>query len=275
MHIATLGDVMLDIIVETADGLRRDDDTEARIEVSAGGQAANVAAWVATLGAEATLIGPRGTGASAALLNDQLTRAGVGVAAIDVSATGTVVSILAGGTRTLASDAGDQSWVDRLDVSPVPRGVDWLHVSGHPLLRAADPSRLLAFVDAVRRRGASVSLDLSSAGLISAYGPARFVELARTLAPDLVFGNASEWHELGAGPDDLGAEGVVKRGSSGITVMAAGVATDHPARPAEVVDLTGAGDALAAGYLVGGFALALGTAARCVAARGAQPSRRP
>ena len=41
---------------------------------------------------------------------------------------------------------------------------------------------------------------------------------------------------------------------------------------AEVVDTTGAGDALAAGFLVGGIELGLETAARCVAALGAVPS---
>ena len=45
MHIATLGDVMLDVIVDAPDGLHDDDDVKAQIEVTSGGQAANVAAW--------------------------------------------------------------------------------------------------------------------------------------------------------------------------------------------------------------------------------------
>jgi sugar/nucleoside kinase (ribokinase family) len=44
-----------------------------------------------------------------------------------------------------------------------------------------------------------------------------------------------------------------------------------PAVATEVVDSTGAGDALAAGYLVGGAELALETAARCVSRLGAMP----
>jgi ribokinase len=44
-----------------------------------------------------------------------------------------------------------------------------------------------------------------------------------------------------------------------------------PAAPAEVVDSTGAGDALAAGFLVGGTELAAEAAARCVAKLGAMP----
>jgi sugar/nucleoside kinase (ribokinase family) len=40
-----------------------------------------------------------------------------------------------------------------------------------------------------------------------------------------------------------------------------------------VLDTTGAGDALAAGYLVGGPELAIGAAGRCVSAAGAMPAR--
>jgi sugar/nucleoside kinase (ribokinase family) len=45
----------------------------------------------------------------------------------------------------------------------------------------------------------------------------------------------------------------------------------HPAVPVEVVDATGAGDALAAGFLVGGPQLGLEAAARCCAKLGAMP----
>jgi sugar/nucleoside kinase (ribokinase family) len=41
--------------------------------------------------------------------------------------------------------------------------------------------------------------------------------------------------------------------------------------PGDVVDATGAGDALAAGFLVGGPVLALEAAARCVAKLGTMP----
>lgn len=271
MHIAALGDVMLDVVVNAAAGLREDDDTEATIGLYAGGQAANVAAWSVALGAEATLIGPRAGGPAGDLVHDRLVAAGVHIHAVETDATGTVVSILSGATRTLASDAADQTWVTRLDPSLAPVGPDWLHVSAYPLLRAADPSPLVDFIDAVRRSGAAVSLDLSSAGLISAYGPPRLVDVLRGVGASLIFGNASEWHALQTDPDALGIEGVVKHGSAGITVWLPGVRTDHAAAAVDVVDLTGAGDALAAGYLVGGVDVALAAAARCVAQPGAQP----
>jgi sugar/nucleoside kinase (ribokinase family) len=46
---------------------------------------------------------------------------------------------------------------------------------------------------------------------------------------------------------------------------------EYPARAADVVDTTGAGDAFAAGFLLGGAELALEAAARCVARMGAMP----
>jgi sugar/nucleoside kinase (ribokinase family) len=45
----------------------------------------------------------------------------------------------------------------------------------------------------------------------------------------------------------------------------------YPARPVPVIDTTGAGDALAAGYLVGGPERAVEAAARCVGLVGAMP----
>ncbi len=47
--------------------------------------------------------------------------------------------------------------------------------------------------------------------------------------------------------------------------------THFPALPTVPVDATGAGDAFAAGYLVGGVELGLAAAARAVAKMGAMP----
>ena len=45
----------------------------------------------------------------------------------------------------------------------------------------------------------------------------------------------------------------------------------YPAAPTSPVDATGAGDAFAAGYLVGGVGLGLAAAARAVATMGGMP----
>jgi sugar/nucleoside kinase (ribokinase family) len=60
---------------------------------------------------------------------------------------------------------------------------------------------------------------------------------------------------------------VVKLGPAG--VRASGRV--YPAAATQAVDSTGAGDAFAAGYLLGGVSLGLAAAARAVATMGAMP----
>jgi sugar/nucleoside kinase (ribokinase family) len=69
---------------------------------------------------------------------------------------------------------------------------------------------------------------------------------------------------------------VRKRGAAGCEVLHEGEQLALPIVPGAVVDSTGAGDALAAGFLVGGdpataLRSGLAAAARCVAMTGAMP----
>jgi ribokinase len=275
MHIAALGDVMLDVIVKAPDGLHEDDDVKAHIEVTAGGQAANVAAWAASLGARAPVIGPRGQATTALFVDDQLTSAGVGMIAVDVPVTGTVVSLVTDKTRSLASDSGDPSWVSRLDPHRLPIDLDWLHLSGYPLWRSPDPRPILAFVETARRNGASISVDLASATMLTTYGVDAVWSVLDDLAPRLVFANVAEWDACGLDWSDVPFDVVVKGGADGAVTVVNEVVMEHAATLTDVVDLTGAGDALAAGYLVGGIQLGLSAAARCVSQHGAQPTDPP
>jgi len=79
-----------------------------------------------------------------------------------------------------------------------------------------------------------------------------------------------------AAPIMLAPVGVLKRGARGCTVFSEDAKLDFAAVTAEVVDPTGAGDALAAGFLVGGSLeeatrRGLDAAARCIAKVGSLP----
>jgi ribokinase len=89
------------------------------------------------------------------------------------------------------------------------------------------------------------------------------------LAPEVVFAGEAELAALGRAPTVETM--VVQRGAAGIAVVREGRRAEHAADAAEVVDTTGAGDALAAGFLVGGVEEALAAAARCIAKAGAMP----
>ena len=274
--VCVAGDVMLDVLVLTQGPMTVDDDTPATITLSAGGQAANVAAWVSALGGEARLYGPRSRDAVGQMIDEQLMTRGITLYAEPQDARcGTVVSLVTSGTRSLASDPGDLEWIDdRLTDAPWFAGADWLHLSGYLLLRAPDPEVLIRASIAARRVGVRVAIDLASASMIETYGAEAFWALVEKLAPTVVFGNEGEWDVVGVSPTSLTSrtvEAVVKRGARGSSFVCGGVQTPRDVVPGPVVDVTGAGDALAAGYFVGGPEMAMAAAARCVAQIGAQP----
>ena len=273
MLVACLGDVMLDVNVELEKPFISDDDTPATISFTAGGQAANVAAWVVALGGQARVFGPRADTASGHLVEGVLTGLGVEVCGTATGRTGSVVSLVSSGGRAMASDPGDLSWLDDIRAGAWLEGAHWLFISGYALLRTSDPQRLVETAAVARAHGTRIAVDLSSAAMVSSYGADEFSSLCRSLRPSVVFATDSEWatspHGFGAGEN---AVLVLKHGAQGASFVIDGIPDDRSPVPGPVLDTTGAGDALAAGFLVGGVDLAMEAAARCIARRGAPPA---
>jgi sugar/nucleoside kinase (ribokinase family) len=266
--LCTLGDLLLDVVVRLGQPLAPGDDATAETRLCAGGQAANVAAWAADLGAQARFVGKRGDDEAGALAAGELARRSVEVLGPVVRGgpNGVVVSMVEpGGARTMASDRGvaPELAAEELETAWF-EGCDHLHVAGYSLLCEPIAGAALAAARLARAEGAKVSVDLSSWSRIRDLGPEAFRRRLGELAPDLVFANEAERDALG---ELDGTPLVLKRGARGI------VADGHewPAAPADAIDTTGAGDALAAGFLVGGPRLGLEAAARCCAKLGAMP----
>jgi sugar/nucleoside kinase (ribokinase family) len=275
--IATLGDVMLDVIVRLEEPLAPGGDVRAATSAGAGGQAANVAAWAVALGAEGRCIAKRGSDATGELVARELTGRGVElVGPVAEGATGVVVSIVGGdGDRALVSDRGvaPSFAPDELDASWLQ--CDVFHLSGYALLRepVSDTARLAAAL--ARDRGARISVDAAAWTEIRTVGPIRFRELLDVVAPDVLFATEAEWEILG-GAYLTAPTGVIKRGPRGATVVTEDARLDLSPVETDVVDTTGAGDAFAAGFLLGGSLeeaarRGLDAAARCVSTIGSLP----
>jgi sugar/nucleoside kinase (ribokinase family) len=259
MRVTTLGDVLLDVIVRLERPLVPGDDQVAVTRTGPGGQAANVAVWVAALGGEARFVGRRGDDPAAELVTHALAERGVAVAGPVGGRTGVVVSLASAGDRTMASDRGVAPELRQEDLEPAWFDCDVLHLSGYSLLREPIATASLAAAAHARGYGARVSVDVSTWTLVDD----AFRSRVRAIAPDVVFATEREQEAVGS----LDASVVLKRGARGISVDGA----DYAAVETEVVDTTGAGDALAAGFLVGGPVLGIEAAARCCAQMGALP----
>jgi sugar/nucleoside kinase (ribokinase family) len=250
---------MLDVIVRLDHPLVPGDDQTAVTRTGAGGQAANVAAWSCELGASARFVGKRGDDTAGRLVAGELLSRGVEVVGPASGRTGVVVSLASVGDRTMASDRGVAPQLEAHELDDTWFDCDVLHLSGYSLLREPIASTALVAARAARSHGALISVDLSTWTLADD----AFRTRVREVAPDVVFASERERAVL----EDLETRWVLKRGAGGVRVDG----RDHPALAAAVVDTTGAGDALAAGFLVGGVELGLEAAARCCSGLGAMP----
>ncbi len=253
-----VGDLATDVVAVLSGEPAPGSDRPATIRSRGGGAGANVAVHLAALGVPVVLAGCVGDDAAGAALVAELTAAGVGLAVRTVpgAASGTIVSLVEpGGQRSMLADRGANLDLRADDVpSPGPGG--HLHLSGYTLLDARPRAAGLAGLAAARAAGCTVSLDPASTGPLRAYGVDRW--LADTAGVDLLLPNADEARLLTGCADAVDAARALARrhaavavtlGADGALWASGGVLVHRPARPADVVDTTGAGDAFTAGLL--------------------------
>ena len=270
MLLAAIGDLVLDITIAPDGDLRTNDDTPASIRVGGGGQAANFCAWVASLGWRARLVTRVGDDDAGRRLVSELQSNGVDVHAVVAPEPTGAIAVLIGpaGERTMATQRGAST-----GLRPDELQRDWfsgarlLHLPAYSLFHEPIAGAAWAAVDMARDAGAVLAVDLSSVSGLVEYGPSRMVSDLQRLQPELLFATAAEAEILRVPVDRLAKVAVVKLGAAGCQVGPRRIT----APPGEVVDPTGAGDALAAGLLVDGPALGLEAAARCCAKLGSMP----
>ncbi|WP_430645901.1 carbohydrate kinase family protein [Agromyces sp. GXS1127] len=253
--LVVVGDLLEDIVVWATEPIRAATDSAAQVFRSRGGSAANVAAHAASR-APTRFVGRVGDDGAGAALVAALAASGVDVRVQRAGRTGAVVLVIApDGERTMFPDraaaaelaAVDPAWLD---------GVARLHVPSYGFEHEPMRGEVRRLVELARERGARVSIDASSTGLIESLGVERVLGWLVALHPDVLFANETEGLLLGVaggGPAAASVAGrvVVKHGPEPTEVFDDGalVARVPVAPVARVRDLTGAGDAFAAGYL--------------------------
>jgi ribokinase len=283
-----LGDVMLDVVAHLSGPLAPGSDSHAVIRFRGGGSAANTAAWLAAAGAEPLLAGRVGDDERGRSVRDELRAAGVEAPlGIDPELpTGTCI-VLVGpdGERTMAPDAGANDALSDTDVpDELLAAAGHLHVAGYALLRSGSRPAARAAISRALERGMSVSVDPSSAALLSP----EFLDHAA--GAGLLLPNVEEARMLSGEHDPERAgralaarfdEVVVTLGAEGALWTDGRESVRCDAVPVDaVVDSTGAGDAFAAGLLAArtnGAAPdeAMAAGARLAARAVAQPGGRP
>ncbi|MFI6263921.1 carbohydrate kinase family protein [Micromonospora sp. NPDC051006] len=261
-RVVIVGDILTDVVAVLAGPLATGSDTSAEIRFSGGGQAANTAAWIAAQGAPVTLVGAVGDDAAGRDRVAELADAGVDCAVQRVAGevTGTVIVLAGDDERSMISQRGANLRLTAEHVEEALAAVPdagHLHLSAYTLLDAGSRGAGLRALAAARERGLSTSVDAASAAPLRRVGAAAFLAWVRDV--DLLLVNADEATVLAGGLDPaaqaraLSATArrvVVKRGAAGaVWVDRAATVSVAPARRVAVVDVTGAGDAFAAGLL--------------------------
>lgn len=293
LRAVVVGDVMVDVLAVMSGPLARGSDTPSRISSQGGGSGANVAAWLAAQEVGTTFVGRVGDDALGREALSALAWQGVDVRATSATdrATGTcVVLVEPGGARSMLPDAGANSTLAPDDLPlDLFRPGSHLHLSGYTLLNEGSRDAGLAALARAHDVGMTTSVDPSSAALLEAAGPERFVEWTRgtaLLMPNddeaQVLAGVSDPREAAAALCTSYGEVVVKLGRHGALWHGGFISASAPAESGvEVVDTTGAGDAFAAGFLASWLlhpepesALAAGNrlAALAVAQVGARPA---
>ena len=291
-RILVVGDVVDDIVVRPLGSVNAASDTDAEIRRTAGGSAANVAAWLGHLGADVRFVGRAGI-EGAPRHRAALTAYGVDVrvtADPDTQTATIVLNLDPAGERTMFVDRAANARLSRADLPPeVLDGVGWLHLTGYSLFDESVRPAVLDLMARARAAGCGVSIDPSSAGFLARCGADAFlgwVAGADVLLPNLLEGRLLTGLEE---PVDV-ATALAERfpavaltlGADGALLASGGASRRVAAVPATVVDTTGAGDAFAAGFLSrwtsspdGDAALSSGAAAagRAISVLGARPVR--
>jgi sugar/nucleoside kinase (ribokinase family) len=259
-RVVVVGDLMNDIVVVPRGPILPDTDTESQVRPRPGGSAANTAAWLGSLGTPVDFVGA--VGDADAEIHAELFREGGVTPYLQVEPgmpTGIIVILVRGEERSMLTDRGANAAFSGatltdalLDEAAV------VHVSGYTIVKDYGSGAAQQIIRRARDRGIPISVTPGSYGYLAPYGAQRFLDDIRGV--EILIPNLAEGRLL-SGKDDPADVGtallehapivLLTRGSLGVILFRRDrPPLEVPPPPvAKLVDPTGAGDALAAGFL--------------------------
>jgi sugar/nucleoside kinase (ribokinase family) len=259
-RVVVVGDLIFDLLAKVENEVAFGTDTFTQIHAAPGGSGANAAAWLAASGVETHFVARVGDDVFGRFLAENLERAGVQphLAPDPALATGKVFVLVDGaGERTMITDRGAGEALRPGDLPAEIFSGGHLHLSGYTFSGGSRRETATEALRLARDGGMSVSVDPSSVPLLETLTPERF--LGWTRGADLCFPNLEEGALLTGQREPERIAGtlldhyravVLKLGPHGaLYADGSGEKARAPAAPTRVVDTTGAGDALCAGFL--------------------------
>jgi sugar/nucleoside kinase (ribokinase family) len=263
LDLLAIGEIVVDLISVKETHDLRDAHTFRKYQ---GGAPANIAGYVSKLGGKSAIISKTGTGTFGQFIKAELNQAGVvtDYLVMDQRVQTTIIFI------TRSKDAADSEAYRSGDYQLEPEEINQeaikrakvVHASTFSLSREPCRSAVEKAFGLAQRHGKIISLDPNyNPAIWPQYQEAREV-LRRMFAyatiskPSLedaerIFGKGKAPEEYIGRFHEMGPSIVVfTMGADGIILSREGKMTHIPARPVEVVDATGAGDAFWAGFLM-------------------------
>ena len=259
-RIVVVGDIMNDIVVVPRGPILPDTDTESQVRPRPGGSAANTAAWAGSLGAPVDFAGAVG-GDDAELHAELFRHAGV-VPHLQIEPglpTGSIVILVRGEERSMLTERGaNAAFSGSMVTDELLDDAAVVHVSGYTVVKDYGSGAAQGIIRRAVERGIPVSVTPGSAGYLAQYGAERFLAdirgtsiLIPNLAESRLLSGKEDPREVGAALLAHASTVLLTRGSLGVILFRRGLPPlEVPPPPVtRLVDPTGAGDALAAGFL--------------------------
>ncbi len=267
MNILSLGDLLLDVVIQYDPSTGEADNTPEALQLWPGGSAANFAVGAARHGANVSYVSQVGRDWSGDMLVRSLEAEGVlpYVRVVDDTPTGRVlVMVDHAGVRRMFSYPGASANLDPDDLDPSWfRNLDAFHLTGYSFLRTGPSAAAFRALDLARTNASPLcTLDPNPSHLIAGYGPTRYRDLLHDLQFDIIFPSLEEGRLLStlSEPESIAADLLNLSPLVALTMGADGCIianrttqqpTHFPAHtPTQVVDTTGAGDAFAAAFVI-------------------------